>query len=533
MACEATPARGGAIAAVRDSEAFRAAWRVAVSTRAAVLLVAVFAALSFGPATGGLARENADKFDDPSLTHVLADPGARAARALGLGLVPADRRLRLRRQRAAGGVLPAVPAAGAGVATPLGGSEAALLVAAYALSLAAFLAALFLLHRLTELELGGGWPADAAAAGRLPRGVYFGAPYSESLFLLLAVGAFYAARTGTGPGRARARTGVGHAQRGLLLLIPLAMLWWGSRPRRPRDAAWLALAPLGIAAYAAWLGLVEGDALRFLDVQEAWSRQLAVPLTGAWDGLVAAVDGVRQLASGSRTPVYFEAAAGDPFGSRDQRDAVRDAGVRRGRLRGRLAPPAARVRGLGGDVAAAAADLPRHAAAADVPAALRGVLFPLFMWLAIVCDERRITDLVAAGSPSASACSRRSTRAGTGSRERGRQSGAARRARHPRRAPAAGAAPPAAAAQSGFEVSEERAAAGFAAEIAYYLDHHLEGQTASGSSACATAAPRRCGGRSSSPTSTTRPRAGRCWRRSSSGPIRTCCPRSASCASAA
>jgi putative hydrolase of the HAD superfamily len=29
--------------------------------------------------------------------------------------------------------------------------------------------------------------------------------------------------------------------------------------------------------------------------------------------------------------------------------------------------------------------------------------------------------------------------------------------------------------ESGFEVTEERAAAGFAAEIAYYLDHHLEG----------------------------------------------------------
>ena len=29
--------------------------------------------------------------------------------------------------------------------------------------------------------------------------------------------------------------------------------------------------------------------------------------------------------------------------------------------------------------------------------------------------------------------------------------------------------------QAGFEVSERRAAAGFAAEIAYYLDHHLEG----------------------------------------------------------
>jgi putative hydrolase of the HAD superfamily len=29
--------------------------------------------------------------------------------------------------------------------------------------------------------------------------------------------------------------------------------------------------------------------------------------------------------------------------------------------------------------------------------------------------------------------------------------------------------------ESGFEVSEERAAQGFAAEIAYYLDHHLDG----------------------------------------------------------
>jgi putative hydrolase of the HAD superfamily len=32
-------------------------------------------------------------------------------------------------------------------------------------------------------------------------------------------------------------------------------------------------------------------------------------------------------------------------------------------------------------------------------------------------------------------------------------------------------------AEEGFEVSEERAAAGFAAEIAYYLEHHLEGST--------------------------------------------------------
>src|SRR6187551_1760365 len=74
MAIEATPARTRAIASVRDSEAFRAAMRIGLSSRLAVLLVAIFAALSFGPASGGLARENADKFDDPVLTHALAEP---------------------------------------------------------------------------------------------------------------------------------------------------------------------------------------------------------------------------------------------------------------------------------------------------------------------------------------------------------------------------------------------------------------------------------------------------------------------------
>src|SRR3954468_13959200 len=74
MAIEATPGRARRVASVRDSEALRAAVRIGLSTRAAVLLVAIFAALSFGPASGGLARENALKFDDPTLTHTLAEP---------------------------------------------------------------------------------------------------------------------------------------------------------------------------------------------------------------------------------------------------------------------------------------------------------------------------------------------------------------------------------------------------------------------------------------------------------------------------
>jgi mannosyltransferase PIG-V len=400
MTYEATPARTGAIAAARDSEAFRAAWRVAVSTRAAVLLVAVFAALSFGPAAGGLARENADKFDDPSLTHAFADPVlAPLARWDSVWYLRiADSGYGDSAPRAA--FFPLYPLLVRAIATPFGASEGALLVAAYAISLSAFLAALLLLYRLVELELGRRLARPTLLLlAVFPAAVYFGAPYSESLFLLLAVGAFYAARSGHWAW-AGACAALASATRsaGLLLLIPLAMLWWGSRPRRAREGAWLLLAPLGIAAYAAWLGLVEGDALRFLDVQEAWSRELKVPLAGAWDGLVAAVDGVRQLASGSRTPVYFDVAAGDPF---------RIAAINVMLFATLVFAVAACIgvwrrlpRAYGAWVAVSLLlpltfpvtpqplmSLPRFVA----------VLFPLFMWLAIVCDERRSTDLVAAG----------------------------------------------------------------------------------------------------------------------------------------
>src|SRR5215211_3406105 len=311
MAYEATPARVSAIAAVRASEAFRAALRVGLSTRLAVLLVAIFAALSFGPAGGGLARENALKFDEPGLTHAIGNPVlAPLARWDSVWYLRiADSGYRGDSARAA--FFPLYPLLVRGVGTLFGGSRAALLVAAYLVSLAAFLAALALLHRLTELELGRRLARPTLLLlAVFPAAVYFGAPYSESLFLLLAVGAFYAARTGRWAWAGAAAAGAAATRSaGILLLLPLAMLWWESRERRPRDAAWLLFAPLGLAAYAAFLGIAEGDAWRFLDIQDAWSRELAVPLTGAWDGFTAAVDGVRQLASGQTEIVYFEKAA--------------------------------------------------------------------------------------------------------------------------------------------------------------------------------------------------------------------------------
>src|SRR5919204_1738296 len=153
MAFEATPAQGRWVAAVRDSAALRAGVRMGISSRLAVLLVAIFAALSFGPASGGLARENADKFDEPALTHALADPLlAPLARWDSVWYLRiADSGYGDSAPRAA--FFPLYPVLVRGVGTAFGGSHGALLAAAYLVSLVAFLGALVLLHRLAELEL--------------------------------------------------------------------------------------------------------------------------------------------------------------------------------------------------------------------------------------------------------------------------------------------------------------------------------------------------------------------------------------------
>src|SRR3954453_15050187 len=63
------------LARLRDSEALRAALKVFTVSRALVLVVAIFAALNFGPATGGLSARNAATFDDPVLTHPVGGAG--------------------------------------------------------------------------------------------------------------------------------------------------------------------------------------------------------------------------------------------------------------------------------------------------------------------------------------------------------------------------------------------------------------------------------------------------------------------------
>lgn len=267
-----------------------------------------------------------------------------------------------------------------------GGSPAALLVAAYAVSITALGAALYLLRRLVELELG----AEAARRSLLllaffPGALWLGVPYSESLFLLLSVGAVYAARAGRWPwAGACAALASGTRSAGIVLVVPLAILWWRRRPRRVRELAWLGLAPAGLAAYSGYLAANHGDAFAYMHLQKVWFRSFAGPFGAVIDATRAAWDGLLQLASGSRAHVYFAPAGGDPFIAAGHNlelfaflvfAAVAVVGVAR-----RLPPAYAAY-----TVAALALPLSFPVAPQPLMSLPRflGVLFPVFMWLAL------------------------------------------------------------------------------------------------------------------------------------------------------
>jgi mannosyltransferase PIG-V len=402
MAVEAN--RRGRLRALAAGEGVREAWGVFVWTRAAVLLVAIFAAFALGPTAGGLAERNAASFDEPRYTHaiggvgeVLFTPMARWDSVWYLRI--ADSGYGGSPARAA--FFPLYPMLVRLLGVFGGGGPGAELVASFVISLAAFFGALVLLYRLAALELGA-----AVARSTLlllavfPAALFFGAPYSESLFLLVSVGAFYAARTGSWAW-AGLCAGLASATRsaGLLLLLPLAIVWWRQSDRRLGQAAWLLLAPLAVAIYALYLGIAEGDALRFLDVQEAWLREFAGPLGGAWEGTVYAWDGVKQLLAGSSEKDYFEESGADPM-----RDAVTNLVLFGTLVFAVLACVGCfrRLRIEYGAYVAVALLLPLSYPVDPQPLMslprFVAVLFPLFMWLALWAGEHDRTDRVAAVS---------------------------------------------------------------------------------------------------------------------------------------
>jgi Mannosyltransferase (PIG-V) len=180
------------------------------------------------------------------------------------------------------------------------------IIAGLVISLAAALGSFVLLHRLAEERLGAEGARRAVLYLALfPMALFLQAVYSESLFLLLVLGAFALAERNRFPA-AGLVAGLAILTRaaGLALLPALGLLAWRSRDRiRALGGLTLALPVAAVYPLVLWREL--GDPLAFADAQERWHRHLsyAGPLGGVWEGLVAGWHGLEQFVVGHGTRV--------------------------------------------------------------------------------------------------------------------------------------------------------------------------------------------------------------------------------------
>jgi mannosyltransferase PIG-V len=157
------------------------------------------------------------------------------------------------------------------------------LLAGAVISQVAFGLAMVVLYRLAAIDVGeaGAWPVVLLVA-TFPYALFFSVVYTESLFLLLTVGAFYAMRRGYLVWAALCGFAAGLTRpNGFWLAIPLALMAGGvpvasgSDPNGKRIARAVALAPiLGAGIYSAFLYWRFGDALAWLHGQAAWGMPL-------------------------------------------------------------------------------------------------------------------------------------------------------------------------------------------------------------------------------------------------------------------
>jgi len=186
---------------------------------------------------------------------------------------------------------PLYPLAIRGVSFVLGGAP---LAAATLVSNAAFLAALFVTYVLTTAELSERTARTTVVLLCVfPASHFFLMPYSESLFLLLAVTAFWAARRGrwAGAGGAGALAAL---TRSLGVALAPALVVEALHQRAERGArVWPGVAAaaatgLGLVAYLAYWAVRAGDWFAPITRQANWERTLSFPLVTLWNGTVDA-----------------------------------------------------------------------------------------------------------------------------------------------------------------------------------------------------------------------------------------------------
>ncbi len=176
------------------------------------------------------------------------------------------------------------------------------LLGAYVVSNVALVVGLVLLYRLTALEFSDSLARKAVLyLCVFPTGFFLFAPYSESLFLALSVGALYAARTRRwAPAALLGLLAALTRSPGVLIALPLAVEALlqaraaGSRTARLRilaTGAGAGLATLsGLLLYLGYWQVRAGDWRLPIDLQKSvWGKQSAWPWETLWAGAKVAV----------------------------------------------------------------------------------------------------------------------------------------------------------------------------------------------------------------------------------------------------
>ena len=180
------------------------------------------------------------------------------------------------------------------------------LLAATLVSNGAFFGSLVVLYDLTVREF------DEVIARRtilylaiFPTAFFFLAPYSESLFLLLSLLAFRAARRDRWASAAILGASAALTRSIGIMLAPALIVMAIERSRADGRSPWNRVAAgaailLGPVAYFVWWGAAQGDALAPLRAQANWQREAAFPLLTLWRGAAMALG-----AMGRADPAYW------------------------------------------------------------------------------------------------------------------------------------------------------------------------------------------------------------------------------------
>jgi len=171
--------------------------------------------------------------------------------------------------------------------------------------------ALWLLYRMVAARFDptiAAW--TVAFLSFYPAGFYLTSVYSESLFLLFSVAAFYfAERRHWALAGLAGMFSVLTRNTGLLLVVPLALVmveqerargWreWMRAVLRPRTL-WLLLLPLGMGIYMGYLQWKFGQPLLFAAAQRYWGRTLSSPISAVGHATYVAGEAVRSVVRGS------------------------------------------------------------------------------------------------------------------------------------------------------------------------------------------------------------------------------------------